>query len=288
MSRSMTGFALETAETAEFAFSWELRSVNHRYLDISLRLPESFRFLESELRQRISAAVRRGKLDCTLQCRRQAAGPGTLKINQDLARQLIQAAAGIETLMAGPAPYSALDVLRWPGVLGEADNDPESLRQPIETLLDKALASLVTVREREGRQMAAQIQSRCAAMRQQADIARTRLPQVLQSLRERLLTRLAELSASLDSGRLEQELVFLTQKLDVAEELDRLAEHLDEVERVLAGKEPVGRRLDFLMQELNREANTLGSKSADVETTRASVEMKVLIEQMREQIQNLE
>lgn len=288
MSRSMTAFALKTSEADGHAFSWELRSVNHRYLDVSLRLPEALRFLESDLRNRVAGSLKRGKVDCTLQCRRLTAGIGSIKIDQDLARQLIQATASIEGLMATPAPYSALEILRWPGVLGESDNAPESLRRPVESLLDAALLELVAVREREGRQLAAQIQSRCAGMRQQADIARTRLPHVLQGLRERLVARLAELSVNADPGRLEQELVYLAQKLDVAEELDRLAEHLDEVERVLRGNEPVGRRLDFLMQELNREANTLGSKSADAETTRASVEMKVLIEQMREQIQNLE
>ncbi|WP_246598922.1 YicC/YloC family endoribonuclease [Methylogaea oryzae] len=284
----MTGFALEATEAGGFALSWEIRTVNHRYLDVSLRLPEAFRFLEGDLRNRVGGAVKRGKVDCILQCRRQAGGVGEIKVNQALVQSVIRAADGIQGLMAQPAPYSALDVLRWPGVLGEAENEPESLRQPIENLLDQALAALVTARAREGRQLAEQIQSRCVLMRQQAEAAKIRLPQVLQGLRERLVARLAEFSVNADPGRLEQELVFLAQKLDVAEELDRLAEHLDEVERVLRAKEPIGRRLDFLMQELNREANTLGSKSADTETTRASVEMKVLIEQMREQVQNIE
>lgn len=288
MCRSMTAFALEGGEADGFTFSWELRSVNHRHLDVFLRLPEQLRFMEGDLRNRVGGMVKRGKVDCILQCRRHATGIGTIKVDQDLARQLIETASGVEGLMSKSAPYSALDVLRWPGVMNEADNDPESLRQPIEALLDATLVKLVAVREREGLQLAAHIQSRCVIMRQQADIARVRLPQVLQGLRDRLTTRLADMGINADPGRLEQEMVFYAQKLDVAEELERLSEHLDEVERVLRGNEPVGRRLDFLMQELNREANTLGSKSADAETSRATVEMKVLIEQMREQIQNIE
>lgn len=295
MCRSMTAFALAEGKAGEFSFTWELRSVNHRYLDVSLRLPEQFRLWEGDLRQRAAAVLKRGKIDATLQYRRQDSGNETIRLNQDLLRQVLQATDSISRQMLQPASFSALDVLRWPGVIGEKDDElgvhngeADNLRRFVESLLDQALAELVKVREREGRQLAGQIQARCVLLRRQTDIARTRLPQVLQSLRDRLTARLAELSVNADPGRLEQELVFLAHKLDVAEELDRLIEHLDEVERVLAVDEPVGRRLDFLMQELNREANTLGSKSADVETTRVSVEMKVLIEQMREQIQNLE
>ncbi|TAN48111.1 MAG: YicC family protein [Methylococcaceae bacterium] len=295
MCRSMTAFALAEGKAGESAFTWELRSVNHRYLDVNLRLPEQFRLWEGDLRQRMAGVLKRGKVDGTLQCRCLGAGDEAIRLNQDLLRQVLQAADAVSRQMLQPAPFSALDVLRWPGVIGEKDDgldtqnsDAESLRLSVESLLDSALAELVVVREREGRQLAAQIQMRCELLRQQTAIAKNRLPQVLQGMRDRLMARLAELNVNADTGRLEQELVFLAHKLDVAEELDRLTEHLDEVERVLAADEPVGRRLDFLMQELNREANTLGSKSADVETTRVSVEMKVLIEQMREQIQNIE
>ena len=288
MCRSMTAFAASEGENAGYQVTWEIRGVNHRHLDIALRLPEAFRPLEPELRARIARHLKRGRVEATLLCRR---GGGTAEIpavNLELARRLIDALNQVQPLLPSPAPVSALDVLRWPGVLGEQETFPESLPETAENLLEEALHQLIVTREREGTQLAELILARCQAMREQVARARERLPVVLDALRDRMRARIEEVCASPDPARLEQEMALMVQRLDVAEEMDRLTEHLDEIGRILRQKEPVGRRLDFLMQELNREANTLGSKSQDMETTRASVEMKVLIEQMREQIQNLE
>jgi uncharacterized protein (TIGR00255 family) len=284
----MTAFAASEGESSGFHLGWEIRTVNHRHLDIALRLPEPFRALEPELRARITQHLKRGRVEATLQCRRGAEAAEIPAVNLELARRLIDAIHQVEPLLSAPALVSALDVLRWPGVLGEQETLPETLWEAAGNLLEEALHKLVAAREREGAQLAGLISGRCQSMHEQVARARERLPAVLDGLRERMRMRVEEVCASADPTRLEQEMALLVQRLDVAEEMDRLTEHLDEVGRVLRQTEPVGRRLDFLMQELNREANTLGSKSQDAQTTRASVEMKVLIEQMREQIQNLE
>lgn len=285
----MTAFALAEREIGAWVFTWEIRSVNHRYLDTALRLPDTFRFVEGEARGRIAAALKRGRVEAALVLKRREAQAEGLPINLELASGLLAAAARVESLSGCEwARFSALDVLRWPGVLHEADVDRETLAPGLLALLDEALEELVRVRETEGRQLAALIASRCGLMREIVAGVSRRLPEVLSAMREKLTLRLAELTAKPDEDRLEQELVYLAQKWDVAEELDRLESHLTEVERALEQREPAGRRLDFLMQEMNREANTLGSKSADKDTTHASVELKVLIEQIREQVQNVE
>lgn len=287
--RSMTAFALAEREIGAWVFTWELRSVNHRYLDTALRLPDSFRFVEGDARTRIAAVLKRGRIEAALVLKRREAQAEGLPVNLELAASLLAAASRIETLSGRElSRFSALDVLRWPGVINEAEVDRETLAPGLLALLDEALAELVRVRETEGRQLALLIASRCSQMREIVAGVRLRLPEVLAAMREKLKLRVTELAAKADEDRLEQEMVYLAQKWDVAEELDRLESHLTEVERAIEQQDATGRRLDFLMQEMNREANTLGSKSADTETTRASVELKVLIEQIREQVQNVE
>jgi uncharacterized protein (TIGR00255 family) len=287
--RSMTAFAASETQTQGWTFSWELRSVNHRYLDIALKLPEALRFLEPDIRSRIAGSAKRGRIDVFLNLRKGEQQDAEIRLDQGLLTALLSAAKEIES--ASPLPltgFSAIDIMRWPGVLQQTDTDREVLAEAALASLDQALTQLVKVRANEGNQLAALVESRCAQMKEIVAAVRTRMPEVLEAVRQRLLAKLAEISAKLDNDRLEQELVFVAQKLDVAEEMDRLETHIGEVLKTLRQTEPAGRRLDFLLQELNREANTLGSKSADAETTKASVEMKVLIEQMREQIQNIE
>lgn len=288
MSRSMTAFASEKMDFNGYLISWEMRSVNHRYLDLSLRLPDSFRFLEPDIRSIISNALKRGKIDCSLQCKKTECTDSGFNIDHGTVERLFSAIREIESSLEKPRPCSALEVLAWPGVIQEPQPDSANLTTSALKLLELTLKSLVETRVREGAKLAKLIEDRCALLSEQIGLARDRMPIILQNIRESIEARLREVACSPDSDRLEQEFVYLTQKLDVSEELDRLNSHIEEVKNVLKSHEPIGRRLDFLMQELNREANTLGSKSADSQTTQACVEMKVLIEQMREQVQNIE
>ncbi len=288
MIRSMTAFARSERTESWGTAYWELRSVNNRYLDVSPRLPEEARAIETTVRERIRGRLSRGKVDCTLRLNLDGDNDTGLTLNLDLAKRIAEATREIDALLHDPARVSAVDVLRWPGVVRTQAPDVDALGKAALELLDEALAELVTTREREGQHIHALIAQRCDEMGTIVAGVRKRLPEVLEICRQRLRDRLAELIEQLDEERLEQEMAMLAQKTDVAEELDRLDAHLTEVRRVIDNEEPAGRRLDFLMQELNREANTLGSKSIDTETTRASVELKVLIEQMREQIQNVE
>ncbi len=288
MARSMTAFARLEASTATGRLVWELRSVNHRFLETSLRLPEEFRGLDHEVRSRISARCNRGKIDCTLRFEAIARERSELKLNLEVARQVIKAAGTIAELLPQAAPINPLEVLRWPQVLEAAPVDFEAQAASLLAGLDNALAQLLENRDREGAKLKALVLERIDGMTALTATMRLRVPAILASLRSRQMARLAELSGTLDPARVEQEAALLIQRLDVAEELDRLETHLQEVGRVMQQDQPIGRRLDFLMQELNREANTLGSKSAHIDTSSAAVEMKVLIEQIREQIQNLE
>jgi uncharacterized protein (TIGR00255 family) len=288
MIHSMTAFARREGETPWGVLVWELRTVNHRYLEISPRLPEDFRVLESQMRDRISAALQRGKVDCQLRFQSLAQQSPDFALNKELISRLVTATAEVDRMLDQPAAVNALDILRWPGVIQAPQPDYEQLAAAALKILDEALAELSATRAREGAKLKELILQRCQGVAAQAAAAGQRLPEVRARLREKLTARLAEVKAELDPMRIEQEMVLLAQRLDVEEELDRLAAHLAEVKRILNQPGPAGRRLDFLMQELHREANTLGSKSGDVETTRASMEMKVLIEQMREQVQNIE
>jgi uncharacterized protein (TIGR00255 family) len=288
MIHSMTAFARLEERHPAGTLCWELRTVNHRYLEVTPRLPEEFRVLETRVRNSAAATLRRGKLDCQLRFQPLPAADAELVVDEQLAAQVIAAGTALSRTLENPARIDPLDILRWPGVLQTAEVDLEPARESAMALLERGLAELRTTREREGARIDELVRERCDAMAELVVRARERLPEVLAHHRQRLTDKLAELRAELDPERLEQEMALLANKLDVAEELDRLDAHLAEVRDVLARDEAVGRRLDFLMQELNREANTLGSKSADVETTRVSVELKVLIEQMREQVQNIE
>jgi uncharacterized protein (TIGR00255 family) len=287
MIRSMTAFARTEPQVSWGQLCWELRSVNHRYLDISLRLPEDFRRLELIIRERIQKQLKRGKVDCTLYFQANKGNNEQWLLNQELAQQLWEAAQQINAMTGNTTPPNAIEILRWQGVLEAKTLDVEELSDTVLEHFDTALAQLVAHREREGAQLASLIEQRCTAIAAEIGPIRNDLPMILQAQRERLETRLAEL-VELDSERLEQEIVILAQKMDVAEELDRMETHLAEIRQTLMQNQPIGRRLDFLVQELHREANTLGSKSNHINTTRRAVELKVLIEQMREQTQNIE
>lgn len=285
---SMTAFARRESRSEQGELVWEIRSVNHRYLEVSVRLPEEFRALEPLVREKAGQYLSRGKVECGLRyVPAEAAGAG-VRVNQRLAQQIIDAAAEVGHLMHEAVPPRAIEILRWPGVLEQQAQDLTPLQKQASELLEQALEGLVNSRKREGDRLAELIRQRCSAMGEQVAEVRQLMPRVIQGLRERLRARLAEVADQLDEGRLEQEMALLAQRFDVDEEMDRLGAHLEEVESVLDRKDPVGRRLDFLMQELNREANTLASKSTDVDATRIAVELKVLIEQMREQVQNIE
>ena len=288
MANSMTAFSREEQVGEQGRLVWELRSVNHRYLEISVRLPEELKMLDPLARERIGRRAMRGKVDCTLRFHPSPAAVTNVRVNERLALQIIESAAEIGRLQHEAVPPRAMDILRWPGVLETEELDMTPVQQEAARLLDVALDGLVEMRAREGEQLTRLIEQRCASMRTEVSKVKTLMPVVLEGIRTRLRNRLLELTEELDSSRIEQEMAILAQKLDVDEEMDRLSTHLDEIESVLARDEPIGRRLDFLMQELNREANTLASKSSDVEVTRCAVELKVLIEQMREQIQNIE
>ncbi|WP_461482545.1 YicC/YloC family endoribonuclease [Porticoccus sp.] len=287
MPSSMTAFARQTIEGPWGSAAWEIRSVNHRYLEPGFRLPETVRDIEMALRELARKHLQRGKVDCILQLNI-AQESGHLAVNQALAQQYIAASQQLSGLMDNPAPVSPLDILRWPGVLKEPEIDREQLKHTLLELFGQALTQLAEGRRREGEKLAQLIEQRLDAIAVEVTAVRDKLPLLLAAQRQKILDRLAEVSANLDQDRLEQELVLLAQKADVDEELDRLETHLGEIRRVLKRSEPIGRRLDFLMQELNREANTLSSKSIASDTTNSAVELKVLIEQMREQIQNIE
>jgi len=282
----MTAFARREARAEWGSLAWELRSLNSRYLETYPRLPEEFRVLESAVRERVTARLRRGKVECTL--RVELDRGGAVSVDHELAGRVIAAAREVEDMLGHEGGLRAIDVLRWPGVAEAAPPDLDAIGPRMLAELDTALDELVSSRRREGGAIAAALGERCDAVEAITVAMRARLPEVIAAARERLETRLGELRDQLEPTRLEQEMVMLAQKLDVSEEMDRLASHVTEVRRALGLDEPVGRRLDFIMQEMNREANTLGSKSADGETTQASVDLKVLIEQMREQIQNVE
>ncbi len=288
MIRSMTAFARSERTEDWGTAHWELRSVNNRYLDVSPRLPEEMRAIESAVRERVRGRLSRGKVDCTLRLSLDTESDASLELNLNLARRVADATREIDALLHDPARVSAIDVLRWPGVVQTRSPDIDTLGIAVLELLDEALGGLVTTREREGQHITGLLTQRCDEIQAIVGNVRERLPEVLEACRQRLRDRLAEFAEQLNEERLEQEMAMVAQKTDVAEELDRLDAHVKEVQRVVDKEQPAGRRLDFLMQELNREANTLGSKSIDTETTRASVDLKVLIEQMREQIQNVE
>ena len=284
----MTGFGRIETLTPDSQLQWEVRSVNHRYLEIQMRLPEGLRSMERDFRALISEKVRRGKLDAVLSLKKIEDGEASTKLNEVRARQVIDQLEFLAMQIKNPAAVSPAAVLRWPGVLEEETMDPQTIIPAAQQALRSAIVELCETRAREGAKVQKMLEQRCAEIVSLVGAVRKRLPQVLVEIRKKLEQRIESLQAQVDNDRLEQELAIIAQKLDVSEELDRLDAHVEEVRSTFGDDQPVGRRLDFLMQELNREANTLGSKSADSETTQKAVDLKVLIEQMREQIQNVE
>jgi uncharacterized protein (TIGR00255 family) len=289
MIASMTGFARRESTGSWGTLVCELRSVNHRFLEAGFRLPDELRAAEAELRTRLARQLRRGKVDCTLSYRRPQGAGGALEVDGEALERLLRAVQVVtRALLPELSTVSPLDVLRWPGVLREDGAGAEQRLAVTYAVFESTLEELVAARAREGARLRELLEQRCTALEALVADVRARLPEIQAHARARLETRVAELTTSVDPERLEQELALLLQRLDVDEELERLGGHVAEVRRVIGGSEPAGRRLDFLMQELNREANTLSSKSQDLETTRSAVDMKVIIEQMREQVQNAE
>ena len=288
MLHSMTGFARQSAELEIGTLTWELRSVNHRYLDLQFRLPEELRPKEQVFRQRVSKLLSRGKVECSLHFRRTTDQQSQLQIDTALVARIAARVEEVAAILPATAPVNPIDILRWPGVIQDSDVDTDPLFAEASALLEQALAAIAEMRAGEGKRIAAMIETRCADIAELSRSVRARMPEVLIAARAKQRERIERLDVEADPTRLEVELAIIAQKLDVDEELDRLDSHIVEIRQVVTSSEPVGRKLDFLMQELNREANTLGSKSADKETTNAAVDLKVLIEQMREQIQNIE
>lgn len=288
MVASMTAFGRAETKGEWGRAIWEIRSVNHRYLEVNLRLPEELRSLEGTLREQIAARIGRGKVDCSLRFDAEEATVAELYIKHDLAEKLIQACDTINGKLPACTPVTAIDILRWPGVIEHNPPDPETLSQPLLALLNETLDHVSQAREREGGKLATLVEERCETAAGIVAELRQRLPEIIDSLRQRLIKKAEELRIEMERERLDQEMLILAQRFDVAEEIDRLESHINEIRRILKTDGPIGRRLDFLMQELNREANTLGAKTAHIDYSNTSVELKVLIEQMREQIQNIE
>jgi len=288
MLHSMTGFARESVETALGTLSWEIRAVNHRYLDVQFKLPEDLRPKEQAFRQQASATLGRGKIECGLYFRRAVDQQTEMQIDSELVELLGNRISELSSKLPATAAINPVEILRWPGVMKQPEIDAEPLFSEAQDLLDTALRAINVMRQSEGQRIEEMLELRCVEIEDIAKSVRKRMPEVLAASRAKQKERIEKLDVEADPARLEVELALIAQKIDVDEELDRLQSHLVEIRDAIAGEKAVGRRLDFLMQELNREANTLGSKSADTETTKAAVDLKVLIEQMREQIQNVE
>lgn len=286
MLNSMTGFARQVAESSFGTLTCEIRAVNHRYLDVQFRLPDELRAKELEFKKLVGNTIRRGKVECSVHFRRAVEGQGQL--NQALVTELRSRIDELNKLLPETRPIDPIDVLRWPGVVEQPEVDAKPIIEAATALLSDTLLALAEMRASEGERIDQMLGRRCDDVLEIATGVQKRMPAVLQAVRKKQQERINKLDIEADPARLETELALIAQKLDVDEELDRLQSHVIEITKILKEQEPVGRRLDFLMQELNREANTLGSKSADAETTNAAVDLKVLIEQMREQIQNIE
>lgn len=288
MPYSMTGFARSEHKCEWGTISCELKSVNHRYLDIYFRMPESLREFELEVRNQIKNAVSRGKFECNLQLKVDLESIQDKGFDEETVDSIIKSAEAISAKLQNPMPIDPLQILGMPGVSSSSELESEDLGKAAKSAVASALEQHAAMRLREGNEMARVVNQRIDAIGEQVDIVKTAIPEIREALKQRLLDRLEQLDIEVDPERLEQELVFQAQRMDVDEEIDRLEAHMAEVRKTLKEDKPIGRRLDFLMQELNREANTLGSKSQAIESTNVSVELKVLIEQMREQIQNIE
>ena len=288
MLKSMTAFSRKESGNDWGTLTWEMRSVNHRYLDVSIRLADELRLIEPQVREKINAKLSRGKVEVSLRFKPSQSVSSQIAVNEALASQVAEAAKSLQTKIGETQPLSSLEILRWPGVVGQAEADFNPLQQLALELFDTTLTDYIDTRKREGEKTADMLTERCDAIEKIVEQVKVLRPKMVERQHAKLISRIEELDTEHDTGRLEQELVYIAQRLDVAEELDRLNAHLSELRDILKRDEPVGRRLDFLVQEFNREANTLSSKSADAETTALSVDLKVYIEQMREQVQNME
>ena len=288
MMLSMTAFSRQQADKEWGSLIWELRSVNHRYLETSVRLPESFRGLENVIRDTVRKKLNRGKIECQLRFQVVEASQSDLQLNKELIAKLVRANDEINQIADLDNQLTSAEILRWPGVVADQDVDADTIEREAIDLFTSALDDLVSSRVREGEALKGMLNQRVVSIREIVASIRQKIPEIICGQRKNLLEKLEELKAELEPTRLEQEIAILAQKADVDEELDRMDSHLKEVERIIESNGQKGRRLDFLMQELNREANTLSSKSIVVGTTLGAVELKVLIEQMREQIQNVE
>ncbi|MGL4535433.1 MAG: YicC/YloC family endoribonuclease [Weissella cibaria] len=287
MIRSMTAYARRDIKGEWGSAAWELRSVNQRYLETYIRLPEQFRGLEPVIRERIRNRLTRGKIECNLRFEPDANAQSSLILNEKLAKQLVETANWVK-MQSDEGEINPMDILRWPGVMAAEEQDLDAISTDLMQALDIVLDDFIVSRETEGTALKALIEQRLAGVNAEVIKVRAHMPNILQWQRERLLNKLEEAQVQLENTRLEQELVLMAQRVDVAEELDRLEAHVKETHNILKKKEAVGRRLDFMMQEFNRESNTLASKSINAEVTNSAIELKVLIEQMREQIQNIE
>ena len=285
---SMTGYATASRELAWGAVSVELRSVNHRYLDLSFRMPDELRPVEQSMREMISAAITRGKIECRVSYALRPGAQGSSELDATLLAQLLRLNAQVQAALPEARPLGVPDILRWPGMLGAEAMPVDEFRATATGLLGTALGEFSAARAREGAKLAAVILERAAGMRERIAVVKPRLPAIIAAFQDKLNTRLKEAMLSADDERVRQEITLFINKIDVDEELSRLATHLDELERIVGKGGASGKRLDFLMQELNREANTLGSKSVVSEVSQTAMELKLLIEQMREQVQNLE
>jgi len=288
MPYSMTGFARSEHKSDWGSICCEVKSVNHRFLDIYFRMPDSLREFELDIRNLIKASVSRGKIECSIQVQINPGHSRGKSYDAEAAKTVIEAAEAIATQINSPAAINPLDILRMPGVSSSIEVESQELFETARAALSQALEQHRQMRLREGNEMARLVEQRIDSIAEQVSIVKAVLPEIREALKQRLLDRLDQLKVDTDADRLEQELVYQAQRIDVDEEIDRLETHMQEVRNTLKEDQPIGRRLDFLMQELNREANTLGSKSQAVESTNVSIELKVLIEQMREQIQNIE
>lgn len=288
MAHSMTGFSRQQIDSEWGALTWELRSVNHRYLEPSIRLPENFRSLETPIRKQLRDKLNRGKIECQLRFKAVEPSKINWQLDTDMITRLSRANSEINRLTGGDHSLKNIDILKWPGVISDESLDEEIFNNEVLELFDRALDDLIMARKREGESLKNMLLKRIESIQSITDAIRVKMPNIIAKQNENLFLRLEELKAEFEPTRLEQEIAILAQKADVDEELDRLDAHVNEVVRILESEGQIGRRLDFLMQELNREANTLSSKSIVVETTQGAVELKVLIEQMREQIQNIE
>ncbi|QOI57113.1 YicC/YloC family endoribonuclease [Rouxiella badensis] len=287
MIRSMTAYARREIKGNWGSAAWELRSVNQRYLETYIRLPEQFRSLEPVIRERVRARLTRGKVECNLRFDLDPSAQGTLQLNEKLAKQLVEAAQWVK-MQSDEGEINPLEVLRWPGVMVAEEQDLDAISNELLVALDRALDDFILARESEGASLKTLIEQRLDGVSAEVVKVRAQMPNVLLWQRERLVSKLEDAQVQLENNRLEQELVLMAQRVDVAEELDRLEAHVKETHKILKKEEAVGRRLDFMMQEFNRESNTLASKSINSDVTTSAIELKVLIEQMREQIQNIE